>query len=834
VTREPNDARGESQPPAEKSPHVGEPARSLAGLSSEEARRRLVEFGANQIRRQEAASRLTLLARQFSSPVIWLLLAASVVSLILGELLDAAAIAAILAINAAIGFLQEHRAERAVAALRDMTARRARVRRDGRTLIIPADTVVPGDVLALEAGDVVAADARVGSAHRLTANEAALTGESAPVEKSAEPVDRGAPLGERRDFVFMGTAVATGTGIAEVTTTGMRTELGRIAELLTTAEETITPLQRRLARVSQTLLYVCGAIVIAVAAAGALKGWPPMQVFMASVSLAIAAVPEGLPAIVTIALAVGVQRMAMRHVLVRRLPAVETLGCATVICTDKTGTLTTGVMRVRELWGPDHTQLLFAAAACCDAELNADHAGGTGDPTELAILTEAFDRGIDRATIERTAPRVAEAPFDPIVRRMSVARADGQTYIKGALESVSPLCDGDGAAASAANAQMAERALRVLAVAAGPTDDSTRIRLLGLIGIADPPRTEAIEAVADARAAGIATIMITGDHPATARAIARELGLLTDSGDDRVHARATPEDKLKIVRSWKERGAIVAMTGDGVNDAPALREAHIGIAMGRTGTEVTREASDMILADDNFASIVAAIREGRGIFDNIRKTLVYLLSGNAGELAVVLVAALAGLPLPLLPLQLLWINVVTDGLPALALVVDPVEDDVLKRPPRHPDEPMLGAAQWRFIVATGLLLAAVTLGVFVWALNERDLAEARNLAFSVLVFGELFRAFAARSTTRVLWEVGVFSNLRLLGVVLASTLLQIAIHQIPSVETMFGIRPLSAADIAMTIVIALVPVTLIEVWKLINRRRPFGVAWLQPARPRRP
>jgi Ca2+-transporting ATPase len=314
--------------------------------------------------------------------------------------------------------------------------------------------------------------------------------------------------------------------------------------------------------------------------------------------------------------------------------------------------------------------------------------------------------------------------------------------------------------------------------------------------------------------------MITGDHPLTARAIAKELGITTADGDDaRVHARATPEDKLRIVRSWKARHAVVAMTGDGVNDAPALREAHIGIAMGRTGTEVTRETSDIILADDNFASIVAGIREGRGIFDNIRKTLVYLLSGNTGELAVVLVAALVGWPLPLLPLQLLWINVATDGLPALALVMDPPEDDLLQRPPRHPDEPMLGAPQWRFIVTTGLLLAAVTLGMFAWALKTRDLVEARNLAFSVLVFGELFRAFAARSTTRVLWEVGVFTNLRLLGVVAVSALIQLAIHHVPSTQAMFGIRPLSATDCALTISVALVPVTIIEASKLATRVR---------------
>jgi P-type Ca2+ transporter type 2C len=791
---------------------------SGSGLSSSEAQGRLTEFGRNEIRREEATSSVTLLARQFASPVIWLLLGASAVSLALGEFLDAAAIGVIVIVNAVIGFLQEHRAERAVMALRSMTAPRARVLRDSQSVVIPASEIVPGDVLVFEAGDVAAADARLLTAYVLRTNEAALTGESTPVDKSTGPTAPDTPLAERHDFVFMGTSIATGTGLGEVIATGMRTELGRIAHLLATAEDAVTPLQRRLARVSQTLLYICSGIVGVVAIAGLLRGWPLLQVFMAAVSLAVAAVPEGLPAVVTIALAVGVQRMAARHVLVRRLPAVETLGCATVICTDKTGTLTTGVMTVRELWGRDHTRLLYAAAACCDAELDQDGRGGIGDPTELAILAAAAERDIHRRAIEHSAPRVSEVPFEAIEKRMSVERADGQIYIKGAVETVVPICAEGVDGALEANAQMAARGLRVLAVAVASAEAGDPAVLVGLIGIADPPRTEAIEAVAAARAAGITTVMITGDHPATAHAIARELGILSESGEtDLVRARATPEDKIEIVRTWKARNAIVAMTGDGVNDAPALREAHIGIAMGRTGTEVTREASDMVLADDNFASIIAAVREGRGIFDNIRKTLVYLLSGNTGELAVMLVAALAGWPLPLLPLHLLWINVVTDGLPALALVVDPPEEDVLRRPPRHPDEPMLGRREWQFIVTTGLLQAATTLAVFVWALKARDLVEARNLAFSVLVFGELFRAFAARSTTRLFWEVGAFTNLRLLGVVAVSVLLQIGIHHIPAAQEVFEIGALSAADCALTLVVALVPVTVIELAKLVRR-----------------
>lgn len=789
------------------------------GLTTEEAARRLAEHGPNEIKREQATSPLVILAGQFKSPVIWLLLGACVISGVLGEVADAIAIGTIVVVNAFVGFFQEYRAERAVMALRSMTAPRARVLRDGSSKVIAATEIVPGDVLVLEAGDIVAADARLVEANLLTTNEAPLTGESASVEKSTARAAPDAPLAERYDCVFMGTSVANGTGRAEVLTTGMGTELGKIAHLLTTAEESVTPLQKRLARVSQLLLYICLGIVVVVAAAGLLRGQGIFEVFLSAVSLAVAAVPEGLPAIVTIALAIGVQRMASRHVLVRKLPAVETLGCATVICTDKTGTLTTGVMTVRELWGPDHNKILDSAAACCDAELSKDERGGIGDTTEVAILMAAAERSIRRLDIERDRPRTAVNPFDSVRKRMSIKRGDNVLYVKGAVELITPLCIAGTEGAAEANGQMAARGLRVLAVAIGDGNEEERLRLIGLVGIADPPRTEAIEAVALARAAGIKTVMITGDHPVTARAIAHELGIVQagEPPDDLVHARATPENKLEIVREWKARGAVVAMTGDGVNDAPALREAHIGIAMGKTGTEVTREASDMVLTDDNFASIVAAVREGRGIFDNIRKTLVYLLAGNAGELAVMLAAALLGLPFPLLPLHLLWVNLVTDGLPALALVMDPTDEDVLRRPPRHPKEPMLGRPEWTSIVLTGLLQGTVTLGVFIWALRSRDLAEARNLAFSTLVFGEVLRSFASRSTTRLFWEVGAFTNLRLVAVAVISVVIQLAIHHMPVTERLFQISNLSLGDCLLSLLLGLIPVTVIELSKLVKR-----------------
>jgi Ca2+-transporting ATPase len=788
-------------------------------MTAEQARARLAIDGANEIRRAAVTPWWRTLLAQFRGVMIWLLLGACAVALLVGEDSDAIAIAAIVAVNALVGYLQERRAERAVLALRSLTAPRATVVRDGLATVIPAAEVVAGDELVLEAGNIVAADARLVEAHALSVGEATLTGESLPVEKRVGADVPDAPLAERPGWVFMGTTVATGTARALVVATGMRTELGKIAHLLERAEPIDTPLQQRLEQVARTLVVVCLGIVVVIGALGVVRGLPWIDVLLSSVSLAVAAVPEGLAAIVTIALAIGVQRMAARHVLVRRLPSVETLGCATVICTDKTGTLTTGVMGVRELWGADHEAILDAAAACCDAELGAVPGSGTGDPTELAILAEARVRGIERAEIERTRRRVSITPFDSQRKRMSIQRADGRLYVKGAVDVLVPLCRAGVAGALEANAELARRGLRVLAVAVGDGAEERELTLLGLVGLADPPRAEAIAAIAEARAAGIETVMITGDHPVTALASARELGLVRPGEDaaGRVHARATAEDKLRIVRGLVERGEIVAMTGDGVNDAPALREAHIGIAMGRTGTEVTREASAMILTDDNYASIVAAVREGRGIYDNIRKTLVYLLAGNTAELAVMLGASLAGWPLPLLPLSLLWINLVTDGLPALALVMDPAPADALARPPRRPAEPMLGSRQWTRVALTGLLEAGVTLAVFAWTLRTRGLAEARSLAFAVLVFSELFRAFAARSDRLLFWQVGAFSNLVLLAIVVGSVVLQIGLHELPFSRQLFGLSVLAWSDAVPCLLAALVPVSVLELLKLVRR-----------------
>ncbi len=756
------------------------------GLGAAEAQARLQRDGPNELPRKELPGWPRVLLAQLASPLIAVLGLSSVVSAVVGHVLDAAAIGVIVSINAVVGAAQEHRAGRAVLALRSLTARRARVVRDGRRLTIPAAEVVAGDVLDLEAGDVVAADARLLQAHMLSTIEANLTGESTPVEKDPTPLPEGTPLAERRDHVFMGTAVATGTGYAEVVAIGRATELGRIAGLIADSEANASPLQKRLVELGRTLLYGCVTLVGVVAAIGLARGLGGLEVLMTSVSLAVAAIPEGLPAVVTVALAGGVRRMSSRGVLVRRLAAVETLGCATVICTDKTGTLTTGEMTLREVFHGDgegaRAALLRAAVACSDAELGGD-GGGEGDPTELAVMRAAAADGIHRADVEREAPRVEVHPFETKRRRMSILREDGVLYIKGAVEIVLPLARAPLPGVDEAQLDMASRGLRVLAVARGQGAEERDLELLGLLGLADAPRAEATEAVAAARAAGVRVVMITGDHAVTAMAIAREMGLVRDGEDatDIVHARATAEDKTRIVHELRERGEVVAMTGDGVNDAPSIREADIGVAMGRTASELTREISDMVLIHDDLSGIVDAIREGRRIYENIRRAVIYLLGGNAAEILVMLGAAIAGLPLPLLPLHLLWINLVTEPLPGLALATDPATSDVLKRAPRSPSEPLLGWPQWRRIIIAAVLQATATLAVFVWAVHRYDLPHARTLAFCTLVFAILLRAPAVRRAGRP----GIGGDARLRLLVLASMALQASLVAIPWLRGVF-------------------------------------------------
>jgi Ca2+-transporting ATPase len=823
------------------------------GLDPGTAAERLERDGPNELRAQPKVPLWKLVLRQFESPLVLILVVAAVVSGVLGDLPDAIAIAVIVLLNAVIGFAQEQRAEQAMNALRSMTAPRATVRRGGERRVIPASEVVVGDRLVLEAGDVVAADARICAAYVLSVNEAVLTGESLPVEKQIQAPDEPIPeaLAERRGFVFMGTAVAGGSGEAVVEATGMQTEIGRIAELLSAESDSVTPLQRRLAGVGRLLLGVCVGLVACVAGLGLLRGMGWEELFMSSVSLGVAAVPEGLPALITIALALGMQRMAARKLLVRRLAAVETLGSVTVICTDKTGTLTTGVMEVRELWtfdAVDEHTLLFAAAACCDAELgHADdgldgdagleqsRARDSGDTTELALLRAAQKRGIARAHIEREHPRLEVTPFSPERRMMSIVRAgqggsEPTVWVKGAVESLSERLNASAAKFRVellAQAEiMAANGLRVLAIARGRGHEELELELLGLIGLADPPRASARAAIANARAAGVRTVMITGDHPVTADAIARELGLIerhTPPHEARqlVRARTTAAQKTDIVRELRASGEVVAMTGDGVNDAPAIREADVGLAMGGSATEVTREASDIVLTDEDLSGVLMAIGEGRVIYANIRKTIVYLLSGNFSELLIMLVAAALGFPFPLLPLQLLWINLVNETLPGLALIIDPPEDDVLEQPPRDPKAPLLGRREWVFISATAVLQALVGFGMYWWALelDGRSLAEARSLAFMTVVCSGLLRAFAYRSETKLLWQVGALRNLVLAAVVFGSLAVQVGLVHLAPARTLFGLEALSWAELGLVGLVSLIPVSVLELGKVFLQLR---------------
>jgi Ca2+-transporting ATPase len=860
------------------------------GLAADEAARRLTASGPNALSTGRRVSAVSLFIGQFRGVVTWVLLGGAVIAFVVGERLQALAILMIELLNAVMAFMQEYRAERSVAALARLNAPQARVMRGGAVMTIPAASVVRGDLVLLEAGDIVAADARLIEATALATAEAALTGESQPVEKNVAPCAGDTPLADRRSCVYLGTSVVRGTARAVVVATGMATELGRIARLLETAGREKTPLQARIDRVGRGLLWVSLGISTLIVGLGLMRGVPPFELLLTAVSLAVAAVPEGLPAVVTIALALGVQRMARRNAIIRRLPSVETLGCAQVICTDKTGTLTLGAMTARRVatggavrdvsgdaWpdagrDPAMLDLLRAAAACNDAVLNGSPAQPkvVGDPTEGALLVLAAAAGVTRGDVDEQMPRVGAWPFDSERKRMTVIRRRSGglcAFVKGAPETIlersSQLRTASGTVAMGASERdrilreiehMAADGLRVLAVAERPLDGVSRdatadavereLTLLGLIGLQDPPRAEARDAVARCSEAGIRTVMITGDHPDTARAIAGELGILA-AGDEvllgrelqgltdgeltervarvSVYARVTAEDKLRIVRSWKARGTVVAMTGDGVNDAPALKEAAIGVAMGRTGTEVTKEAADIVVADDNFASIVAAVEEGRAVYDNIAKSLSYLLAGNAGELAVMLGASVAGWPLPLLPVQLLWINFVTDGLPALALASDAVDPDVLRRPPRAPDTQLLDREAVALTVLTGSLTGATALAAFAWHRSGGgDLVAARDAAFTVLVVAELLRAFGARSTVRTVWELGLRSNLRLLGTVVATLILQLAIHHVAVLQPFFGVRPIALADCATWLALGAAPLVVLELLKIWRRRARAG------------
>jgi Ca2+-transporting ATPase len=884
------------------------------GLTCAEVTRRRAEHGDNVLREKPPEAWWWKLLRQFRELVIWILLAAAVIAAAMGDWADTAAIVAIVLVNAIIGFLQEERALRALAALQRMSAPLARVVRDGEPRQVPAREVVPGDRVELEAGDAVPADARLIEAFGLRVQEAALTGESEPVEKGpAGPLAAATPLGDRRSIVHAGTVVAAGRAAVLVVATGMTTELGRIASLLERAEPETTPLQRRLAELGRLLIVICLAVVAVIFALELMRGGRVTDVLLRAVSLAVAAVPEGLPAVVTVVLAIGLQRMVARNALVRRLPSVETLGSVTVICTDKTGTLTRNEMTVREIVtaggryevtgggyvpqgeffaaaaGSDRQpvvpetesdlwRLLVIGGRCGNASVQPESGGGwraIGDPTEAALVVAAVKGGVDVS--DPAEPVIFELPFDSDRKRMSVVvqrtRVGRALETKGATEAVLPRCTAelrDGVvvpldsdrrrAILAAAAGMADRALRVLSLAYrelppdeshdGTADDRERDLVhVGLAGMIDPPRDEARAAVKTCRSAGIRPVMITGDHPATALAIARELGLADGTGravtgteldglsaDElaaavdtiSVYARVTAEHKLRVVKAWQQRGHVVAMTGDGVNDAPAVKAADIGIAMGITGTDVTKEASDMVLTDDNFASIISAVEEGRGIYDNVQKFIHYLLSCNAGEVLLMLVAALAGWPAPLAAIQILWLNLVTDGLPALALGLEPPERDIMERPPRPPQEPVITRQRGFVILAHGSLVAAVTLIAFwlTWrgSAEPAALERAQTTTFCVAAFAQLLFAIGCRSDRYTAFGIGFFRNPALLAAIAISALLQVAVVTLPVTRPVFEVRSELGSGWPLVIGLALVPVTVIEAgkWAWGSRQRAMS------------
>ncbi len=862
------------------------------GLSAAEATDRLARFGPNELLERDRKPTWRLFVEQFTNTMIIVLMIAAAITAAIGDVKDTVVIMAIVVLNGVIGFIQEFRAERAMAALKQMTSPSARVLRDGEIAVITAGELVPGDVVRLETGDIVAADLRLIESIALRIDEAALTGESEPASKmvAALPDVSDAMLADQRNMAFKGTAITYGRGLGIVARTGMATALGRIADLLQEHTAGPTPLQRRLTVLSKRLAAAALVVCVVVFAAGVARGETVELMFLTAVSLAVAAIPEGLPAVVTISLALGAHRMAQRRALARKLPAVETLGSVSVVCSDKTGTLTQNRMLVERVWTPAGAyevsgtgyepagavigdtdpatdpflpRLARVAAACNDAVLRAPARHGdpwtlAGDPTEGALLAFAGKFGFFRREFESDHPRIAEVAFDSSRRRMSTLHEDGDhiwVATKGALEALAPLAGPEAGEAWTAAREVADRhaadGYRVLAIAERTLDAvpsavesaEERLSLLGIVAMADPPRPEVVGAVAAARDAGITPVMITGDHSLTAVAIARRLDILTgdarvvtgaqleeldDAAFDRiveevaVYARTNPEQKLRIVKAWKSRGAVVAMTGDGVNDAPALKLADIGVAMGITGTEVSKEAADMVLADDNFATIVAAVEEGRRIYDNIRRFVRYLLTTNSAEIWVMFLAPFAGLPIPLLPIHILWINLVTDGPPALALGVEPVERLAMRRPPRPPSESIFARGLWQHALWVGLLMGGVTLAIQAFSINVGW--HWQTMVFSTLAFLQLGNALAVRSERESIFRLGWLTNKPLLVAVLAIVVVQIAIIYLPPLQAIFETQALSPLELLVLLAASPAAFIGVEIEKWFIRRRTSPVA----------
>lgn len=874
------------------------------GLTSEQAADKLQRIGRNQIEGKKGPSPLAIFLSQFDDFIIWVLIVAALVSGFLQEWVDAIAIIAIVILNAILGFIQEHKAEKSLAALKKLASPTSRVIRNGQREIISSFELVPGDLIELEAGDNIPADSRlIWHTANFAVQEASLTGESTPVAKTTDALqEKNVPLADRANMVYMGTSAASGKAKTIVAETGMRTELGKIAGMIQEIKRDSTPLQQKLEEFGKWIVYLCFVLVGLVFILGVLRGGKVIDMFLTAVSLAVAAIPEGLPAVVTIALALGVQRMVARHALIRKLPSVETLGCATVICSDKTGTLTKNEMTVQAVYAdgklfrvtgigyepkgdflldgktigpadyPALSKALLCGVLCNGAELvSRDGAFKIiGDPTEAAILTAAAKADIWKEKAGKDQQFVDEIPFDAERKKMTIIRRDNGklvAFVKGAPDillndctrieqagAVRNLTEGDIKNVLNANDRMANDAMRVLGLAYKELDSgSTNYRadvvekdlvFAGLMAMIDPPREEVKKAIADCKTAAIRTVMITGDHKNTAVAIARSLGFFGENSiamtgeeldkvtDEQlsekvretvVYARVSPEHKLRVVRAWKGHNEVVAMTGDGVNDAPAVKEANIGVAMGITGTDVTKEVSDMIITDDNFASIVAAVEEGRGIYDNIRKFIHYLLSCNAGEVLVMFVSSLIGWPVPLLPIQILWVNLITDGLPALALGVDPIELNVMKRSPRPSGQSVVTKQTAMLIFAQGGFIAMCSLAALALVLFVEDegLPRARTAAFVVLACSQLFHALNCRSQTESLFKIGVFTNTKLVLAAVVSFLLQMAVVYVPFCQTVFKTESLSFVDWVMVVALSSLPLWAMELIKAVNKKFRF-------------
>lgn len=873
------------------------------GLSSEQAKETLKAHGSNELVGKKGITLWEMLIEQFKDFLVLILIGASLVSAIIGEVTDSVVIILIVILNAALGVIQEARASKALEALKKMAAPEAKVIRDGHIIEIPARELVPGDVVIIEAGNYVPADLRLIESVNLKIDEASLTGESVAAQKDADIVfQEEVPLGDRSNSAFMSTVVTYGRGKGIVVATGMNTEIGMIAEMLQSYQEEATPLQRKLEDLGKILglasLAICGLVFIL----GLIRGIPALDMFMTSVSLAVAAIPEGLPAIVTIVLALGMQRMVKRHSITKKLHAVETLGSTTVICSDKTGTLTQNEMTATKIYvsgklfsisgegykpqgeftldnkkmepkdDNELNLLLTIGASCNDARLEKSESEENlwriiGDPTEGALVVAAAKAGIDAQHLEKSMPRLQEIPFDSERKRMTTFHKDDQgfvAYVKGAPDvmlnlstkilkngKVCDITEEDRKQILKINHDMASQALRVLAFAYKPIDSIPKdpkpqdmekdMVFVGLVGMIDPARPEVKDAICICKAAGIRPVMITGDYKDTAVAIASELGMIDDESkvltgadldnlsdeelaniaqDVSVYARVSPVHKLRIVDAIKQKGNIAAMTGDGVNDAPALKKADIGIAMGITGTDVAKETADMILTDDNFASIVSAVEEGRVIYSNIRKFIFFLLSCNIAEILIIFIAMLVGLPVPLKPIQLLWLNLLTDAFPALALGMEKKEPNIMDKSPRNPNEPIMDKRMKQQIIVQSIFMTIAVLGVFVFALNNTsDIETARTYAFATLIFSELLRAYTSRSETYSVFKIGFFSNKYMVAGTFISFILLLAVIYIPSLREVFDTVRLSFYDWDVIVAFGLLPFISAEVSKVFLRKR---------------